>query len=316
MFQRLKEKWGLSWLRFILVFTTFALGGSLCGYAGRQVLGLIELDKGVLYYLLYVVLVTLLWPLCVLVVSIPMGQFAFFRNYLLKMKRRVMGKGRSASEPVATVAVAHVTPSADPQVDHSAETPAVRKRRIAIFASGAGSNARKIVEHLRGHARLEVVLVVCNKPGAGVIGIAAEQGVPVLMIEKENFFRGNAYLDELRFRHQIDLIVLAGFLWKVPAALVEAYPGRIVNIHPALLPKYGGKGMYGHHVHAAVIAAGETESGITIHLVNERYDEGAILFQAHCSVEPSDTPDTLAQKIHTLEHAHFPGVVEEWALNN
>lgn len=315
MFKRLKEKWGLSWLRFVLVFTTFALGGSLCGYAGRQLLGFIDMEKGVLYYFAYVVLVTLLWPLCVLGVSIPMGQFTFFRNYLWKMKRRIMGRGR-VKETVDAVTANYAVKSAGELANNTAAPLFGPKRRIAIFASGTGSNAGKIMEYMRGHARLEVVLVVCNKPGAGVINIAAEYGVPVLMIEKETFFRGNAYLDELRLRHQIDLIVLAGFLWKVPSALVEAYPGRIVNIHPALLPKYGGKGMYGHHVHAAVIAAGESESGITIHLVNERYDEGKILFQANCTVEASDTPDILAQKVHALEHAHYPRVVEEWAMNN
>lgn|SRR5574343_251314 len=184
---------------------------------------------------------------------------------------------------------------------------------IALFASGAGSNAQKIMEHLNGHDRIRVGLVVCNKPGAGVIGLAEKAGVPVLMIEKEAFFRGDHYLPELN-KHGISFIVLAGFLWKIPAALIQAYPQRIINIHPALLPKYGGKGMYGSHVHEAVIAHQETESGITIHYVDEHYDHGATIFQARCAVTPQDTADTLAQKIHALEHAHFPKVVESTVL--
>lgn len=182
--------------------------------------------------------------------------------------------------------------------------------RIAIFASGAGTNAEKIIEHFTGHPRVKVALVVCNKPDAGVVNIAAHHQVPVLLIEKEPFFRGDAYVAALKQR-EIGFIVLAGFLWKVPAALIQAYPNRIINIHPALLPKYGGKGMYGRHVHEAVIAAGEKESGITIHYVNEHFDEGAPIFQATCVVEPGDTPESLAQKVHVLEHRHFPRVVEE-----
>ncbi|SDW75877.1 formyltetrahydrofolate-dependent phosphoribosylglycinamide formyltransferase [Hydrobacter penzbergensis] len=182
--------------------------------------------------------------------------------------------------------------------------------RIAIFASGTGSNAEKIIEHFTGHPRIKVALVVCNKPDAGALNIAAHHQVPVLLIEKEPFFRGDAYVAALK-QQEIGFIVLAGFLWKIPAALIQAYPNRIINIHPALLPKYGGKGMYGRHVHEAVIAAGEKESGITIHYVNEHFDEGAPIFQAACVVEPGDTPESLAQKVHVLEHLHFPRVVEE-----
>jgi len=182
-------------------------------------------------------------------------------------------------------------------------------KRIAIFASGAGSNARKIIEHFYHHPKISVELIVCNKPGAGVLNIADEHGIPSLLLDKEQFFRGNAYVDELK-ADDIDFIVLAGFLWKVPAALIQAYPEKIVNIHPALLPKYGGKGMYGHFVHEAVIANKETESGISIHLVDELYDHGKVVFQASCEVKAEDTPDTLAQRIHELEHKHFAPVIE------
>ena len=182
--------------------------------------------------------------------------------------------------------------------------------RIAIFASGAGSNAQKIIDHFSDSDRINVSLVVCNKPGAGVLQIAAKEEIPSLVIEKEKFFRGNAYTDELQ-EAGIDFIILAGFLWKIPAALIRAYPGKIINIHPALLPAYGGKGMYGHHVHQAVIDHQEKESGITIHYVDEQYDHGDIIFQAKCPVLESDTADSLAGRIHQLEHQHYPAVIEQ-----
>ncbi|MFZ9387443.1 MAG: phosphoribosylglycinamide formyltransferase [Chitinophagaceae bacterium] len=181
-------------------------------------------------------------------------------------------------------------------------------KKIAVFASGAGSNAQKIMDYFRDAPDIRVALVVCNKPGAGVVDIAKREGVPALLIEKEQFFRGNAYVDEIR-EAGIDLIVLAGFLWKVPPALIRAFPDRIINIHPALLPKFGGKGMYGRHVHEAVIANHEKESGISIHVVDELYDHGRILFQARCPVLDSDTPESLAERIHQLEHKHYPAVI-------
>jgi phosphoribosylglycinamide formyltransferase-1 len=183
-------------------------------------------------------------------------------------------------------------------------------KHIAIFASGAGSNAQKIIDHFRKSGDIKISLIVCNKPGAGVLNIAARENIPAILIDKEKFFRGNAYTDELK-DHQIEFIILAGFLWKVPAALIKAYPGGIVNIHPALLPKYGGKGMYGNHVHAAVIDAKEKESGITIHYVDEHYDHGDAIFQAKCAVLENDTAESLAQRIHGLEHEHYPKVIEK-----
>lgn len=311
MFRRLKEKWGLNWPRFILVFTTFALGGSLCGYTGKRLMELTSIEKQVLYYISYILLVTIIWPACVLLVSIPMGQFPFFRNYLKKMWCRITGKTEKTEVAVYEPWTMNhgLTPNPMSDISHP-------KIRVAIFASGAGSNADKIIGHLKNHSSIQVSLVVCNKPGAGVVQIAADNNIPVLMIEKEKFFRGNAYVDEIKHRSGIHFIVLAGFLWKIPLALIEAYPNSIINIHPALLPKYGGKGMYGMHVHEAVIAAGEKESGITIHYVNERFDEGEHIFQARCEITAEDTPATLAQKIHELEHAHFPSIVEKLVLSN
>jgi phosphoribosylglycinamide formyltransferase-1 len=182
-------------------------------------------------------------------------------------------------------------------------------KRIAILASGSGSNAQRLIEHFAGSAEAQVVLVGCDQPAAGVLQRAWDLGVPSYLFNAADLRNGTVQRELQALR--IDLVVLAGFLRLIPADLVNAFPERIVNIHPALLPKYGGKGMYGHNVHHAVIAAGEQESGITIHYVNERYDEGEHLFQATCPVLPGDTPDTLAARIHALEHAHYPAVVEK-----
>ena len=181
-------------------------------------------------------------------------------------------------------------------------------KQVAIFASGAGSNAKNIIEHPDKKSNSVVSLIVCNKPGAGVLTIAANHNIPSLIIEKEKFFRGNAYVDELKTAN-IDFIVLAGFLWKIPAALIKAFPGKIINIHPALLPGYGGKGMYGRFVHESVLANREKESGITIHYVDEVYDHGQIVLQATCLVNENDTPETLEKKVQMLEHRHFPAAV-------
>ena len=184
------------------------------------------------------------------------------------------------------------------------------KQHIAVFASGTGSNAQKIIDHFNAaDRRAKVVLIVCNNPKAGVLQIAEKENIPTLVIERKKFYE-DSYLDELD-KYKIDLIVLAGFMWKVPDKLIHAYQNKIINIHPALLPKYGGKNMYGNFVHEAVLKAGEKESGITIHYVDEIYDHGQIIFQASCPVLPGDTPALLAERIHQLEHMHFSGVIEE-----
>lgn len=188
------------------------------------------------------------------------------------------------------------------------------KIRIAVFASGTGSNAQALINFFKDSALARVALIVCNKPGAGVLFIAEKEAVPVLLIEKEIFFRGDGYLPNLQ-KEKIDLIALAGFLWKIPQALINAYPKRIVNLHPALLPKYGGKGMYGQYVHEAVLTAGELETGITIHYVDEHYDSGDVIFQTACPVLPADGPEDIAKRIHQLEHLHYPRVVEEVLRN-
>ena len=186
-----------------------------------------------------------------------------------------------------------------------------KTKKLAIFASGTGTNAAKLIEHFRENPHGEITLVVCNKPGAGVIQIAENQGIEVLSIEKEQWFRGDGYVDELKKRG-IEYLILAGFLWKIPSSVIQNWPGKILNIHPALLPKYGGKGMYGKHVHEAVLAAGDKESGITIHVVDEQYDHGPTVFQVTCSVLTTDNADTLASRIHELEHRYYPEIVETY----
>jgi phosphoribosylglycinamide formyltransferase-1 len=186
-------------------------------------------------------------------------------------------------------------------------------RSIIIFASGTGSNAQKIIDFFRNDPSVNVCLIVSNKPEAGVLNIAENEGIPTLVIEKERFFRGDAYIKDLHEFHPA-LIVLAGFLWKLPPALVKAFPRKIINIHPALLPSHGGKGMYGHFVHEAVIDAKEVETGITIHYVDELYDHGEYIFQARVSVENYDTADTIARKVLQLEHEHFPRVIQSLLL--
>lgn len=184
-----------------------------------------------------------------------------------------------------------------------------KKTHIAIFASGAGSNAHQIIRHFAHSDRVKISLIVCNKAGAGILQIADKEHIPSLLLEKEPFFNGDAYTAKLN-EFSIDLIILAGFLWKIPPVLIRAFPDKIINIHPALLPDYGGKGMYGQHVHQAVIDNNEKESGITIHYVDEFYDHGKIIFQARCPVLADDTPESLAKRVQGLEHAHFPKVIE------
>ncbi|MBC7776784.1 MAG: phosphoribosylglycinamide formyltransferase, partial [Phycisphaerae bacterium] len=179
---------------------------------------------------------------------------------------------------------------------------------IAIFASGGGSNARKIIEYFKDSSVGEVALVVSNKPNAGVLAIAAEHQIPTQIIDRQGFYETESILKILE-EHKIGFVVLAGFLWLVPGYLVRAFPKRILNIHPALLPKYGGKGMYGHHVHEAVKAIGETETGMTIHFVNEHYDDGDIVFQAKCPVAPADSPEDIARNVLVLEHRFFSEII-------
>ncbi len=182
-------------------------------------------------------------------------------------------------------------------------------KRLSIFVSGNGTNLQRIAEYFADNKDVEIVNVVCNNPKAYSIERAKKLGIPLRMITREEF-KSETFVEEMRSLH-IDLIVLAGFLWKIPEDLVKAFPKKIVNIHPALLPKYGGKGFYGEHVHEAVVTAKEAFSGITIHYVDEMYDNGEIILQAYVALSEKETPDSLAAKIHQLEQAYFPVVIEQ-----
>lgn len=184
------------------------------------------------------------------------------------------------------------------------------KHKLALFSSGSGSNAENIVRYFAEKKEIEVSLIISNKADAFVHQRAQRLGVPSFTFTPQQFREGTGLLQLLR-ENNVDFIVLAGFLLKVSAPLLQAFPSRIVNIHPALLPKFGGKGMYGDRVHQAVVEAGETESGISIHYVNEHYDEGQIIFQARCQVLPEDSFHEVAEKVHALEYEHFPRVIAE-----
>lgn len=181
-------------------------------------------------------------------------------------------------------------------------------KKIAIFASGSGSNAENIVQYFKERENLNIECIYSNKNDAHVLERARKYLIPTRVFDKDEFYTTDNILNELKDKG-INLIVLAGFLWLVPQNLTNNFP--IINIHPALLPKYGGKGMYGQKVHEAVIANKEKESGITIHYVNDRYDEGQIIFQAKCEVLPNDTPDDVAHKVHQLEYEYFPAIIDK-----
>lgn len=183
-------------------------------------------------------------------------------------------------------------------------------KNIAIFASGSGSNAKNILEHFEGHPEIRVALIVTNRSGAGVLTHAANHNIPTLHIKKATFYETEEIL-EIFNNYSVDFLVLAGFLLLIPSYLVQSYPHHILNIHPALLPKFGGKGMYGINVHRAVKAANETETGMTIHWVNEHYDEGGIVFQASCKVAPEDSPEDIAKNVLQLEHSYYAKVIEQ-----
>jgi phosphoribosylglycinamide formyltransferase-1 len=187
-------------------------------------------------------------------------------------------------------------------------------KKLAIFASGSGSNAERIVNYFADNQFVSVDLFLSNNPQAGVIERGRRLGISTVLFDKKVFSKTNEIVDLLQ-NHQIDYVILAGFLWLIPENLIKAFPNKIINIHPALLPKFGGKGMWGHFVHEAVVVNQEKESGITIHFVNEHYDEGKVIFQAKCEVLPTDSPDDVAHKIQLLEHQYFPEIIEKTIMN-
>jgi phosphoribosylglycinamide formyltransferase 1 len=182
--------------------------------------------------------------------------------------------------------------------------------RIAIFASGGGTNAEAIIKHFKDHPLIKVALVLSNNPNAFVLERAKKFTIPTRVFSRDEFGHVADRLKEYEITH----IVLAGFLWLIPVSLIKAFPNKIINIHPALLPKFGGKGMYGMKIHERVRTLNETETGITVHLINEKYDEGPILFQGRCDVSGTDSPQEIANKVHQLEYVHYPVVIEKWIL--
>ncbi len=277
MLKNLQEKWKVDGKNLMLILISFAIGGSVCARLGEKIIALFSLEKNFLWYLLYLFIVTILWPLCIIIISIPFGQFVFFKSYVKKIFDKILGKHNSTTN-------------------------------ISIFASGAGSNAKNIINFLRNNRSVKVALIVCNKPNAGVIEIAKNNNIPVLLIKNEDLSNPESFIEVLK-KHNIQWIILAGFLKKIPTEILNLYQQKIINIHPALLPKYGGEGMYGSKVHASVIANQEKESGITIHFVDEIYDHGEIIFQKNVALDSNETVETLTNKIHQLEHTYFPSVI-------
>jgi len=290
MFSSLKAKWKVNTTQFILIFCTFAVTGTLTAWISRQLPGWIGFTDATPFafkLLLRIFVLIFGYQFIILAVSVLFGQFPFFWNY----EKKILNSIFKTKFPVVSS----------------------KTINIAIFASGTGSNAQQIINYFRNSTQIKVALIVSNKPDAGVLNIAKSENIPTLIIEKNVFFNSTDYI-KLISSHKIEFVILAGFLWKIPISLLNAFPEKIINIHPALLPKFGGKGMYGIHVHQAVKNAGETESGITIHLVDEQYDHGKTLFQAVVSVDNDDSPEIIAKKVLTLEHQHFPPVIESYIL--
>jgi phosphoribosylglycinamide formyltransferase-1 len=186
--------------------------------------------------------------------------------------------------------------------------------RIGIFASGEGTNAQRFIDYFKNSKDIRISLIITNNPKAKVIERAKKNDIPFMVINRDKFYNTDEVINELK--QKIEFVVLAGFMWMVPENLIKAFNNKMVNVHPALLPAYGGKGMYGMHVHKAVVKNKEKKSGITIHFVNEKYDEGRIIFQQECIVAPEDDAETLASKVHELEHEYYPETVEKLLLGN
>jgi formyltetrahydrofolate-dependent phosphoribosylglycinamide formyltransferase len=285
MLNKLQQKWNVSSVQLLLILCTFAVTGTTTAVISRYITGWVGFNESTFWLwklLLRIFMLVFGYQVILMIVAFFFGQFPFFWNYEKKILRRmgIMKPGQA---------------------------------KLAIFASGKGSNAEKIIEYFANHDNIHISLIVSNKQQAGVLEIAHRNKITTLLIEKKKFMESDEYVQLIK-NQGITHIVLAGFLLKVPDNLINAFYNKIVNIHPALLPAYGGKGMYGEHVHQAVIQSGEKESGITIHLVDEEYDHGKTLFQAKVAVDRNDTPDSLAEKIHQLEHQHYPSVIEKWVL--
>lgn len=290
MLNRLKKHWNVNGKDLFLILCTFAITGTFTAWLSKKVAEWLLLDKyGLAWWSSKILVLLFGYQIIILAVGFAFGMFPFFWKYEKKILSR-LGLMKKAS------------------VDRQPATDDGKPTKIAIFASGAGSNAQQIINYFRESTTAKVVLIVCNNPMARVLNIASKEKIPVLLLEKKAFLEtGNA--SQIK-SYGADFIILAGFLWKIPLPLISAFQNKIINIHPALLPAFGGKGMYGSAVHSAVIAAKEKESGITIHYVDEKYDHGKIIFQTKCNVNENETVESLAQKIHELEHQYYPKIID------
>ena len=299
MLNRLKQHWKVKNKELFLILCTFAITGFATAFMGEKISGWLSLEKyGLAWWASKIIVIIFGYQVIILIVGFCFGMFPFFWEYEQKILRRlgIMKKKPIAGNPTSIGKNAGLRKTKRPV-------------HIAIFASGAGSNAQKIIDYFKTSRKIKISLIVCNNPLAGVLDIAANENIPVLLIKKEQFVL-TGYVEELKNR-QIDFIVLAGFLWKIPSVLINEFSEEIINIHPALLPAFGGKGMYGNAVHAAVLAAKEKRSGITIHYVDDKYDHGKIIFQSTCPVDENDTVESLAKKVHELEHAFYAKQIEK-----
>ena len=282
MLNKLKRKWNVSETEFFFILITFAVTGTVTAWVSRYITSWLPIDRfSFSWWSLKIIVLLIGYQIFLLFFGFLFGQFSFFWKYEKKIFRKL---------GILT---------------------APEYKRIAIFASCGGSNAKKIIQYFNhpGYkgSPAKVTLIISNRQDAGVIEIAKAEKIPYLIIDKVSFSKDDSCLKPLK---NTDLIVLAGFLWKIPDVLLKAFPKKIVNIHPALLPKYGGKGMYGLHVHKAVIANKEKETGITIHYVDEHYDNGDIIFQKSFAVAPDEDVATVAAKVLSLEHFYYPQVIE------
>lgn len=278
MFEKLRLKWKVSHRQLMLILCVFAITGTTTAYISRSITGWLEIDGGFAFWLTKLMVLIFGYQIIILIVSVFFGQFRFFWNY----EKRILTRMKLLK----------------PQT-----------KNVVVFASGSGTNTQKIIDYSKEKKSFGVSLIVCNKPDAGVLQIAEKEKIDTLILKREPFYNSNEYLNIIN-RYNPELLVLAGFLWRIPKNIIDAYPGRIINLHPALLPSFGGKGMYGKQVHEAVIAAGSGHSGITIHFVDEKYDNGRIIFQEKVAVSEEDNADSLARKVQLLEHQHYPVQIE------
>lgn len=286
MFTRLKKHWKADNKKLFLILLTFAITGSLTAWLSNKIGVWLFLDKFSFAWWLSKILVFIFgYQVLILIIGFCLGQFPFFWNYEKKILRSL-----------------HLLKKIN-------ENEINQIKNICLFVSGVGTNAQKIIDHFKNHHSIRIVLMVCNNPKAGAITIAKKENIPLLLINKSTL-RESAFLNQLS-PYNIDLIVLAGFLLKIPDALLRTYPGKIINLHPALLPDYGGAGMFGIAVHKAVIADRPKESGITIHYVDGEYDHGEIILQKRFGLDENESIDTLVGKIRSLEHENFAPTIEK-----